>query len=282
MRVSTTSDPEPPQIGDDFPISQLSQNPVWHVNLASSNIVITEDKVRLYLKSYTESATAKTEVYIWMGILITILLTLATASFHGFLGFSGAVWTAAFFIGAAVTLGLCSVAYRRSRGAPTIDDIIGQMTQESTARTTAAPQGAGTSTSSAISAKRAAVTTLEANPRRWYSIIKVLSTIINIIDTTPPDETLVIAMGENNIWAYCLTALADLDEQSNAGHQLQAKLVYRAILTACNAVPDAKVATEPKVLYRVTAVQAVINKMVEQAEQVVRQAQTAHKTVLHQ
>lgn len=270
--MATTSDLEPPKIGGDFPISQLSQNPVWHVNLTSSNIVITEDKVRLYLKSYTESATAKTEVYIWLGILITIVLTLVTASFHGFLGFSGAVWTATFFIGAAVTLGLCGVAYRRSRGASTIDDIIGQMTQESTARTTAVPQGSGTRTSSAISVKRTEATTLEANPRRWYSIVKVLSTIINIIDTTPPNETLVVAMGENNIWAYCLTALADLDEQSNAGHQLQAKLVYRAILTACNTVPDAKVATEPKVLYRVTAVQAVINKMVEQAEQAVGKA----------
>ncbi len=126
--MAITPNPEPSKTSVDFPLDQLAQQPTWYVNLTSGRIAITEDKVELYLKEYAESATATTEVYVWLGILITIVLTLVTASFHSFLGFPGEVWTAVFLMSAVATVAFCARAYKRSRNALTIKDTIHKMT----------------------------------------------------------------------------------------------------------------------------------------------------------
>ncbi len=113
----------------DSVAKHIARDSKVYLNLGQDTIVITEDKVRLCLLSHLKKAESK---YSWaapLGILVAVILTLATSDFHDFF-LKADVWLAIFVllgVGALVWL-IC--ALRRARVAPTLDTIVAEMKPE--------------------------------------------------------------------------------------------------------------------------------------------------------
>jgi hypothetical protein len=58
---------------------------------ASDTFMITEDKLKLKLSEFENSIKNKSDIFCYLGILITIIFTLATANFKDFI-LSGVLW----------------------------------------------------------------------------------------------------------------------------------------------------------------------------------------------
>ena len=67
-----------------------------HVNLGQQMIIVTEDRLQLYLRDLSDSARRRQEWHAPAGMLITELGVLVTSSFHDTVGISAQRWQSVF------------------------------------------------------------------------------------------------------------------------------------------------------------------------------------------
>lgn len=90
--------------------SQLVSMPTQiHTNLHQEMIIVTEDKLRLWLGEYEEGITAKQRWAIPFGIFLTVFVALVTSDFKDFVLMAGE-WKGIFILIAAI-VGLLSILY---------------------------------------------------------------------------------------------------------------------------------------------------------------------------
>lgn len=95
---------------DATPGSQLVSMPTQvHTNLHQEMIIVTEDKLRLWLGEYEEGITAKQKWAIPLGIFLTVFVALLTSDFKNFLLTAGE-WEGIFILLAAIMV-LLSIVY---------------------------------------------------------------------------------------------------------------------------------------------------------------------------
>ena len=90
----------------DFEISFTTSRNVY-MNTESDYIVITEDKVKLILKDYSDDLEKKKEWHTPCGVFVTIFAILVTTNFdsdYRKFGFSADNWTSVFLVGAVLSL----------------------------------------------------------------------------------------------------------------------------------------------------------------------------------
>lgn len=97
-----------------------------YYNTEQEVIYTTEDRLRLCLITYIEKVTKKEAWLAPFGMLVTIIVTLVTSTFHDF-GFAAETWQAIF-----VVLVLCSAVWlvytlQYCKGKVTIDTIVNEM-----------------------------------------------------------------------------------------------------------------------------------------------------------
>jgi hypothetical protein len=120
--VSETSS----KIITDALASEIVQQTKLHVNLSQEAIVITEDKVRLCLIAHLRGLEAKRDWIAPTGVLLTIIGTFATTTFHD-AGLSAAAWQAIYIISGIMTLGWLGRALLVAWKAPTMEDVVASM-----------------------------------------------------------------------------------------------------------------------------------------------------------
>jgi hypothetical protein len=77
---------------------QMLQSENVHVNVKQQLIVTTEDKLMLCLTKFTDNAEKRGGWIAPLGILVSLLLTLATATFRDIIGISQYTWKALFIM----------------------------------------------------------------------------------------------------------------------------------------------------------------------------------------
>ena len=93
------------------------------LNISQSVIVTTEDKMRLSLDSYIKKQSRKTDWIAPFSLLVAILATFATASFHDFI-FDAATWKAMFLMTGIGSLVWLIKSLYFLKNPLTIDDLI--------------------------------------------------------------------------------------------------------------------------------------------------------------
>jgi len=107
--------------------------PVLHVNLEQNVIYIGEAQVRLCLNDHINRVRVSSEWQTPLAILLAVVLSLATSTFHDFV-FPAATWQAIFVIVGGVSLiWLIRSLIRMARVRTSIDDIVAHMKRESCA-----------------------------------------------------------------------------------------------------------------------------------------------------
>lgn len=88
--ASTAFDPEA--------IRNMADSSEYYDNISQEFIRTTSDKLKLCLIEYRSGLRARADWITPMGILITILATLAVSDFKSFLGIAATTWSTAFFL----------------------------------------------------------------------------------------------------------------------------------------------------------------------------------------
>lgn len=101
-----------------------SKNTLYE-NVSSDQIRITEDKLKLKLEKFEKSIKSSNRWLTWLGIFLTAVAALNTASFVEALGISGHTWETIFTITAIIALlGLLFSPIRYYSNKMSIDDFI--------------------------------------------------------------------------------------------------------------------------------------------------------------
>ena len=82
---------------------RMLRESTFHANLAQELIVTTADKIELCLLHHQEELQVQKEWATPFGILVTVLMTLLTATFKDGLGLKKEVWQAIFVLAAATS-----------------------------------------------------------------------------------------------------------------------------------------------------------------------------------
>lgn len=114
------------KIMTDALASEIVQQTKLHVNLSQEAIVITEDKVRLCLIAHLKALEAKKDWIAPAGVLLTIVGTFATTTFHD-AGLSAATWQAVVIIAGVMTLVWLARALWVAWNAPTMENVVASM-----------------------------------------------------------------------------------------------------------------------------------------------------------
>lgn len=93
-------------------------------------IVITEDKLRICLSASFRKVEKRRDWIAPFGILVTILVALATSTFQSFI-FEASVWKAVFILSAVISCIWLGISLNRARKSLKIEDIIRDMKQNS-------------------------------------------------------------------------------------------------------------------------------------------------------
>lgn len=93
-------------------------------------IVITEDKLRICLSGSFKKVEKKKDWIAPFGILITILVALATSTFQNFI-FEGATWQAVFILSAVISGIWLVLSLNKARKSLRVEDIIRDLKQNS-------------------------------------------------------------------------------------------------------------------------------------------------------
>jgi hypothetical protein len=94
-----------------------------HTNLDQDVIQITEDKLRLILNQHLDQIEQKQAWIAPLGVFLTIVLTLTTASFKdAFL--SASVWDAIFIVSAILSIAWLIKTSYRAFNSPSVDDVV--------------------------------------------------------------------------------------------------------------------------------------------------------------
>ncbi len=97
------------------------------INVRGDIIVTTEDKIRLAVVSHLARMEQRQSWIAPLGILVTIVLAIATSSFQTTLGLSAATWQAVFILSGAIALALFVRASYRAVRALSPDDFVGYL-----------------------------------------------------------------------------------------------------------------------------------------------------------
>lgn len=94
------------------------------VKVEQKFIVTTEDKVRLCLISHLEGVTRSRDWWTPASVLVAIILTCVTATFHQALWLDAATWRAIFVLTGFGVAAWLVMAVARTRRRPKIQDVI--------------------------------------------------------------------------------------------------------------------------------------------------------------
>jgi len=122
--------PDHARIVVDAVTNQMLQVTVAYVDLARKLIITTEDKVRLCLIQRQRLVDQQHEWVAPAGILVALILTLTTSTFHDFL-LPRDTWLAIFIIALLLCLAWLLRSLWRLRKAPSIDDVVEQLKKSS-------------------------------------------------------------------------------------------------------------------------------------------------------
>jgi hypothetical protein len=115
--------------------SPLVQNTRVHINVTQEVIVVTEDKVRLCLHNHLVRLEARNRWIAPAGILLTIVVAFATTTFRDFV-LPASTWQAVFFLFGLFSFGWLIKALLNARGAPTLEDVLGELKRVQVKETT--------------------------------------------------------------------------------------------------------------------------------------------------
>ncbi len=131
--TNETPTPDQSRILIEAVAGQIIRDTSVDFNVRQNLIVITEDKVCLCLQRHLERLGAKRGWIAPAGILITILATFATTTFHPFY-VGGATWEAIFIVAAVLNLYWLIRSGVAAWKGSTIEDVVGEMKREGASR----------------------------------------------------------------------------------------------------------------------------------------------------
>jgi len=97
-----------------------------HINTSQNVLITTEDKLRLHLSDYLNRLEKRKEWVAPFGILLTIIVTLATASFKDFV-LKPDTWKALFIIFGIISLVWLVKSIKESFSSPKLDDLLNKL-----------------------------------------------------------------------------------------------------------------------------------------------------------
>lgn len=95
-----------------------------YANIDSNLLIINEDRLKLKLINYKKSVNDKSQIWTPIGLIISFLLTFATASFNDYLGLSKETWEALFIFLLVGSIGWLIFLLFRMKKRYTIDHLI--------------------------------------------------------------------------------------------------------------------------------------------------------------
>lgn len=117
-------------------INQLSnESSSIHPNVSQNYIVITEDKLELFLIRHQNTLKAKNDWKTPFGIFLALLASLIAADFSTFLSLSADTWQAIFILGCIISFGwlvktlIFSIKYRNKSDIKSLLDEIKQKSE---------------------------------------------------------------------------------------------------------------------------------------------------------